>query len=137
MEDINSLTLVCRLTADPELRQLASGQPVCSMRVAFNTSRKGQDGSWEDQGNFVNASVWGAHGETCAKFLSKGSRVALKGRLQWRSWESEAGKRSEVSITADRVQFLDPPKDGANVDRRAFEPSNPVNAPVDEEDPPF
>ena len=115
MDDINSVTLVARLTSDPELRSLQSGQPVCSMRVAFNTSKKGQDGSWEDQGNFVNVAVWGAHGETCARLLTKGYRVALKGRLAWRSWESEGGKRSEVSITADRVQFLDPPKDGALV----------------------
>jgi len=110
VEDINSLTLVARLTADPELRALASGTSLCSMRVAFNTSEK--DGSgWKDKGNFVSVTVWGGHGETCQKFLHKGSRVALKGRLGWREWESEGGKRSEISITAERVQFLDPPKD--------------------------
>lgn len=136
MEDINAVLLVARLTADPELRSLQSGQTVCSMRVAFNTSKRVND-SWEDQGNFVNVAVWGAHGETCVKFLSKGSRVALKGRLAWRSWESEAGKRSEVSITADRVQFLDPPKDG-NSTPVAQQQSHPANAPVaDDEDIPF
>jgi single-strand DNA-binding protein len=133
MEDLNTVVLVCRLTADPELRSLQSGQSVCSMRVAFNTSKKVGDG-WEDQGNFVNATVWGSHGETCARYLSKGSRVALKGRLAWRSWESEQGKRSEVSITADRVQFLDPPKEGTPV---ASQPSHPANAPVDDDVVPF
>jgi single-strand DNA-binding protein len=106
------------------------------MRVAFNTSSKDQaTGEWKDQGNFVNVAVWGAHGETCARFLAKGSRVALKGRLAWRSWESEGGRRSEVSITADRVQFLDPPKDSTPV---AAQPSRPANAPADnDEEIPF
>jgi single-strand DNA-binding protein len=110
MEDLNSITLVGRLTSDPELRSLQSGTSVCSLRLAYNTSEKSSDG-WKDKGNFVNVTVWGGHGETCARYLTKGSRVALKGRLAWREWESEGGKRSETSITADRVQFLDSPKD--------------------------
>lgn len=129
--------LVARLTSDPELRSLQSGQSLCSLRVAFNTSRKDNNtGGWEDQPNFVNVTVWGNHGETCAKFLSKGSRVCLKGRLGWREWEGEHGKRSEVSITADRVQFLDPPKD--NSSNSVNKQSNPANAPAQtDEDIPF
>lgn len=131
MEDINSVNLIGRLTSDPEARSLQSGQTLCSLRLAYNTSEKSGDG-WKDKGNFVNVTVWGAHGETCSRFLSKGSRIALKGRLAWREWESDGGKRSETSIIADRVQFLDPPKEGNTP--VASQPSHPANAPVAEDD---
>ena len=71
MEDHNIVSVVARLTSDPELRQLQSGTSVCSMRVAFNTSQKNADGSWEDKGNFVNVTVWGGHGETCSKYFER------------------------------------------------------------------
>jgi single-strand DNA-binding protein len=122
--------LIGRLTSDPEARSLQSGQTLCSLRLAYNSSERDGNG-WKDKGNFVNVTVWGAHGETCAKFLSKGSRIALKGRLSWREWEGEGGKRSETSIIADRVQFLDPPKEGAT------QPSHQATAPVDNDPVPF
>ena len=109
MEDINLVVLVCRLTADPELRSLPSGQSLASLRVAFNTSKKDNaTGQWEDVGNFANVTVWGNQGESCAKHLSKGARVAINGRLQYRSWEDKDGNtRSALEIVANRVQFLE------------------------------
>ena len=133
MEDHNNVSVVARLTSDPELRQLQSGTSVCSMRVAFNTSQKNADGSWEDKGNFVNVTVWGGHGETCSKYLHKGSRVAINGRLGSRSWEQDGNTRSEVSITANRVQFLDPKEDRP-------QPTPPTQGPADtvtDEEAPF
>lgn len=133
MEDLNIVALVARLTSDPETRSLASGTTCCSLRVAFNTSEKSDD-QWQDKGNFINVTVWGGHGETCARYLSKGSKVAINGRLQWREWGEPGQKRSEVSITANRVQFLDTKQEGQGV---SSQPSNPANAPVDNEEVPF
>lgn len=134
IEDTNVCVLVARLTSDPELRALASGTSLCSLRVAYNTSQKDAGGQWEDKGNFINVTIWGSHGETCAKYLTKGSKVAINGRLGWREWDSEHGKRSETSITANRVQFLDSKQEGQGV---SAQPGNPANAPVDNEDIPF
>ena len=105
--NINVVVVTGNLTRDPELRQLPSGTSVCKMRIAVNTRRKGQDGNWEDKPNYFDVTVWGAQGENCASYLSKGRPVAINGRLEWREWEGQDGnKRQSVEIIADTVQFL-------------------------------
>jgi single-strand DNA-binding protein len=106
--NINRVVMTGNLTRDPELRSLASGMSVCSLRIASNTRRKNNaTGEWDDKPNFFDVTVWGAQGENCAKFLSKGRPIALDGRLEWREWETQDGnKRQAVDIIADSVQFL-------------------------------
>ena len=106
--NINVVVMTGNLTRDPELRSLPSGMSVCSLRIASNTRRKGQSGEWEDKANYFDVTVWGAQGENCARYLTKGRPVAIDGRLEWREWDDkESGKkRSAVDIIADSVQFL-------------------------------
>jgi single-strand DNA-binding protein len=106
--NINSVVVTGNLTRDPELRSLPSGNSVCKLRVAVNSRRKdGQSGEWVDKPNYFDVTVWGAQGENCATYLSKGRPVAIQGRLEWREWETqEGGKRQAVEIIADSVQFL-------------------------------
>src|SRR5256884_3190208 len=105
--NINRVIITGNLTRDPELRSLPSGMSVCSLRIACNTRRKGQGGEWEDKPNYFDVTVWGAQGENCAKYLSKGRPIAVDGRLEWREWETQDGqKRQAVDIIADSVQFL-------------------------------
>jgi len=106
--NINRVILTGNLTRDPELRSLPSGTSVCSLRVAVNTRRKdGQTGEWVDKPNYFSVTVWGAQGDNCARYLSKGRPVAIDGRLEWREWEAkEGGKRESIEIIADSVQFL-------------------------------
>ena len=105
--NINRVVLVGNLTKDPELRQTGGGTPVCSLRVACNTRRKGPSGDWEDKPNYFDVTVWGAQGENCSRFLSKGRPVAIDGRLEWREWQAQDGsKRESVEIVAESVQFL-------------------------------
>jgi single-strand DNA-binding protein len=105
--NINRVIMTGNLTRDPELRSLPSGMSVCSLRIACNTRRKGQSGEWEDKPNYFDVTVWGAQGENCAKYLSKGRPIAVDGRLEWREWETQDGqKRQAVDIIADSVQFL-------------------------------
>ena len=113
--NINRVVLTGNLTRDPELRSTASGMSVCSLRIASNTRRKNQaTGEWEDKPNFFDVTVWGAQGENCARYLSKGRPVAIDGRLEWREWEVEGGgKRQAIDIIADAVQFLGGPRDDA------------------------
>jgi single-strand DNA-binding protein len=106
--NINRVVLVGRLTGDPELRALPSGASVCGLRLACNTSRKTVDGDYEEKPNFFNVSVFGATGESVHRYMSRGRRVAIDGRLAWREWETSEGiKREAVDIVAESVQFLD------------------------------
>jgi single-strand DNA-binding protein len=105
--NINSVVVTGNLTRDPELRHTPSGTPVCKLRIAVNTRRKGQDGNWEDKPNYFDVTVWGAQGENCSTYLVKGRPVAISGRLEWREWQTDNGdKRQAVEIIAETVQFL-------------------------------
>ena len=106
--NINRVVLTGNLTRDPELRSTPSGTSICSLRVACNTRRKDASGEWVDKPNYFDVTVWGAQGENCANYLSKGRPVAVDGRLEWREWEAKdgSGKRQAVDIIADSVQFL-------------------------------
>jgi len=106
--NLNVVEITGNLTRDPELRTTPSGTPVCKLRVAVNSRRKdGASGEWVDKPNYFDVTVWGAQGENCATYLSKGRPVGVEGRLDWREWEAQDGsKRQAVEIIADSVQFL-------------------------------
>ncbi len=105
--NVNVVVITGNLTRDPELRHLGSGTAVCKLRVAVNSRRKDQSGNWVDKPNYFDVTVWGAQGENCANYLSKGRPVAVEGRLDWREWEDQGGnKRQSVEIIANTVQFL-------------------------------
>jgi single-strand DNA-binding protein len=107
--NVNVVVITGNLTRDPELRSTGGGMPVCELRVAVNSRRKdGQTGEWVDKPNYFDVTVFGAQGENCANYLSKGRPVAVEGRLDWREWEAKdgSGKRQKVSIIANSVQFL-------------------------------
>ena len=127
--NINRVVLTGNLTRDPELRSTPSGTSVCGLRVACNTRRKDASGQWVDKPNFFDVTVWGAQGENCAQYLSKGRPVAIDGRLEWREWEAKdgSGKRQSVDIIADSVQFLGGPQGGEENGAR-FTPQSDVPA---------
>ncbi len=104
--NINRVIVTGNLTRDPELRSTGGGTSVCSLRIAVNSSRKDQNGDWVDKPNYFDVTVWGAQGENCSTYLVKGRPVAISGRLEWREWEGEGGKRQAVEIIAETVQFL-------------------------------
>jgi single-strand DNA-binding protein len=133
--NINTVVVTGNLTRDPELRSLPSGTSVCDLRVAVNTRRKnGATGEWEDKPNYFDVKVWGAQGENCARFLSKGRPVAVQGRLEWREWETQDGqKRQATDIIAESVQFLGGRDDGAGGGVTASVGSR-SDVPVDERD---
>lgn len=113
--DTNSIVVVGNLTRDPELRATPSGTSICGLRIASNTLRKkGDAGEYEERPNYFDVTVFGTHGENCARYLNKGRKIVVDGRLEWREWESPDGHHREaVSIVADSVQFLSPPPGAA------------------------
>ena len=132
--NVNVVVITGNLTRDPELRSTPGGTPVCKLRVAVNSRRKdGQTGEWIDKPNYFDVTVWGAQGENCATYLSKGRPVAIDGRLEWREWENQEGqKRQSIDIIADTVQFLSSPRDDAGGNGGGFTPRSDI--PVDTED---
>src|SRR5918992_214139 len=125
--NINRVVLTGNLTRDPELRSTPSGTSVCGLRIACNTRRKDSSGQWVDKPNYFDVTVWGAQGENCAQYLSKGRPVAVDGRLEWREWQDQQGnKRQSVDIIADSVQFLGSREGGENGGR--FTPQSDVPA---------
>jgi single-strand DNA-binding protein len=128
--NINRVVLTGNLTRDPELRSTGSGMSVCSLRIASNTRRKDQStGEWVDKPNYFDVTVWGAQGENCARFLSKGRPVAVDGRLEWREWQDQNGNnRQAVDIVADSVQFLGGRDDAGGGGGNGFAPRSDVPA---------
>jgi single-strand DNA-binding protein len=104
--NVNVAVITGNLTRDPELRNTQSGMAVCELRVAVNSRRKDESGNWVDKPNYFDVTVFGAQGENCATYLSKGRPVAVEGRLDWREWEAKdgSGKRQKVSIIANSIQ---------------------------------
>jgi single-strand DNA-binding protein len=114
--DINRVTIVGRLTRDPELRQLPGGTSVLQMGVAVNGRQRDEAGNWTDKPNFFDVKVFGNQADMLANHLSKGRRIGVDGRLDWSSWEAQdGGKRSKVEIVAQSVQFLDSRQDGGDL----------------------
>jgi single-strand DNA-binding protein len=106
--NINRVVLVGRLTADPELRALPTGTTVCNLRLACNGVRKNSDSEYVEKPNFFNVSVYGAQGESVQRYMARGGRLAIDGRLEWREWETAEGlKRQAVEVVAESVEFLD------------------------------
>jgi single-strand DNA-binding protein len=113
MSDINRVTLVGRLTRDPELRGLPSGTSVLNIGLAVNGRQKDASGNWTEKPNFFDVKVFGAQADMLANHLAKGRRIGVDGRLEWSSWDAQDGtKRSKVEVVAQSVQFLDSRGDG-------------------------
>ncbi len=100
---MNSVSLVGRLTKDPELRFTATGKAVATFSLAVNRTF-----SKSDEADFFNIVTWQKTAENCANYLAKGQQVAVLGRLQSRSYENKEGKRVfVVEVVANEVEFLE------------------------------
>jgi len=114
--DLNSISLVGRLTKDAELKFTNSGTAVAELGIAVNESVKRGD-VWEDEASFFNCQLWGKRAESLAQYLTKGTRIAIDGRLKQSRWEVEGQKRSSVGIKIGSIQLLGDGKKGNNSQR--------------------
>jgi single-strand DNA-binding protein len=131
---INKVVISGNLTRDPELRSTPNGTPVLALGVAVNDRRKNQEsGQWEDVPNFFDVTVFGARADALSRFLSKGTKVAIEGRLRWHQWETPQGeKRSKVDIIADEIEFLSSRDGGSGASYAAPEPAAAIDEIGDE-----
>lgn len=103
---INRVVISGNLTRDPELRTTASGMPIMSMGVAVNDRRKNsQTGEWEDYANFIDCTMFGTRAQNLQRFLSKGTKVTIEGKLRWSQWERDGQKRSKIEVIVDDIDF--------------------------------
>lgn len=107
---MNKVMLIGNICTDIQLRYTSSNVAVATFSLALNRPKK-QDGTQE--ADFPNIVVWGKQAENINKYLKKGSKLALEGRIQTRTYETENGqKRYITEVVAENVQFLDNKKDG-------------------------
>lgn len=105
---INKVLITGNLTRDPELRETASGFQVLNFGVAVNDRRKNQQtGQYEDHANFVDCTMFGNRAASVSRFLGKGSKVAIEGKLSWSQWQAQDGsKRSKLEVIVDEIEFM-------------------------------
>lgn len=118
------------------MRHTASGMQVLSFGVAVNDRAKNpQTGEWEDRPNFIDCTMFGTRAEAVSRYISKGSKVAIEGKLRWSQWERDGQKRSKIEVIVDEIEFMSRREDAAQTHA-----PQPVPAPVHDvydEDIPF
>jgi single-strand DNA-binding protein len=143
VDNVNVTIITGNLTRDPELRYLSSGTAICEMRIAVNGSRRvGEE--WVDKPNFFNVTAFAKTAENASRYLHKGSKLLVEGRLDWSEWtaKDDGGKRQAVKIIAEKIQYLDgvnrseEREDGSAEPAEAREPAG-VAAGGAEDDIPF
>jgi len=115
---MNVVTLIGHLATDVELRNVGEERKVASFLLAVNRPTK------DGEADFVWIAAWNKQAELCERFLTKGKRVAVDGRLRSRSWEDADGKRrNAIEVVANSVQFLSPRAEGTADADIPFEPA--------------
>mgnify|MGYP000290763278 FL=1 len=112
---INKVIVTGNLTRDPELRETGDGLQILSFGVAVNDRRKNQQTQqWEDRPNFVDCAMFGNRAASVSRFLGKGSKVAIEGKLRWSQWEAQDGsKRSKLEVVVDELEFMNRNENGS------------------------
>lgn len=135
---MNKVILIGNLTKDPEGGETSSGIPYSRLSIAVN--RPFTDENGERQADFFNVTVWRAQAQDCLKYLCKGKKVCVVGRLQNRTYEDKDGnKRMATDIIAEEVEFLSPSDNSSGAEKTPVkakaEPQRPKLEEVQEELP--
>ena len=110
---INRVNITGNLTRDPELRATQGGTQVLHLGVAVNDRRRNQQtGNWEDYPNFIDCVMFGTRAEAISRYLRKGTKVAIEGKLRYSSWERDGQKRSKIEVVIDEIEFMSSRTDG-------------------------
>lgn len=137
--DLNRVTLIGRLTQDPEVRTTPSGQSVTNLKVVTNRMWTGQDGTKQERAEFHSCVLWGKLADIAGQYLTKGQRIYIEGRLETRDWTGQDGvKRYRTEIIAENMIMLGGPRgSGApagNENAPSYESPRSASAPVEPEE---
>ena len=126
---MNKVVLIGRLTKDPELRYTSSNIPAASFSLAVNRPFQSQNGTRE--ADFINIVMWRKQAETAKKYLTKGSLIAVEGRIQTRNYDGQDGKKVYVTeVVADNFEFLESKGQRANIGMNSDMDFGPAPAPT-------
>ena len=136
---MNLVTLIGRLTRDPELKYSQSGKAFCKFSVAVTREYN------RDEADFINCVAWDKRAETIAEYLRKGRRVALQGRLSVRSYEQNGETKWITEVIVDKFDFIDTTSGGSSSyeEKKSsnaepnFSSENVNEDPIDDDDFPF
>lgn len=120
---INKVILSGNLTREPELKATPGGTSILTFGLAVNDRKRNpQTEQWEDVPNYFDCNMWGARGESVARYLSKGMKVCVEGKLHWHQWQDNQGNnRSKVDVTVNEIELM-----SRGEDRRAVTPMQPA-----------
>jgi single-strand DNA-binding protein len=105
---LNKVMIIGNLGGDPEMRFTPSGNPVATFSVATNRVFNSSDGERKEETEWFSVVTWSRLAENCNRFLTKGQRIYVEGRLHTRTWDGQDGqKHTRVEIIANNVIFLD------------------------------
>jgi len=132
MYSLNRATILGNVTRNPEVRQIPSGQTVCTFGVATNRAWTDSSGQKQEAAEFHNVVAWAKLADICGQYLAKGRKVYVEGRLQTRDWEGQDGvRRYRTEIIAENVILLDRAGAGGGVPFAGTSAQTPA-APADE-----
>lgn len=126
---MNKAILIGRLARDPEIRQTTSGTAVCKTSIAVD--RRGKKDANQPSSDFINITAWGKTAELMGKYLAKGRRVGIEGRIQTGTYQAKDGsKRNTFEVIVENLEFLDSAKGSGQSHRD-------IGDPLPDEDIPF
>lgn len=119
---MNHVTLIGRLTRDPEIKKTRGDMSVCNATLAVDRQVKADE---EKKADFINITLFGKQADVFAKYLTKGRQIAIEGRIQTSTYEKENGEKVyRTDVVVNRFEFL-----GSQYDTRSNGPSKPSNPP--------
>jgi single-strand DNA-binding protein len=128
MSNLNDVTLLGRLTKDPELKYTTTGKAVCSFALAINRpqSKEAREKGDKPGVDFIDCVAWGTQAESLANYQKKGALILVKGRIQKRQYQNQEGEnRYAVEVVANQILFM--PKNG----------NNDAPPPIEDDEAPF
>jgi len=131
---MNKSILIGRLVADPETRRTQNGKAVASYRLAVDRQFKKEG---QPEADFISCVAWGSNGDFAEKYLHKGMKIAIEGRIQTRTYDDKDGKKVYVTeVVVDHHEFCEKKADGGN-SSGGYAPFVPANDMTDGDDLPF
>ena len=129
---MNKITLIGRLTKDPETKNLSEDKQVTNFTLAVNRKVAGEG---QPQADFINCQAWNKTSQFISKYFTKGQQVAVVGRIQTRTWDDNEGKkRHTVEVVVEEVFFTDSKKENSNSNSSNYSTSNNNTCNVFDED---
>lgn len=134
---INRVVCSGNIGGEPEVRSTSGGTQVLSFSLAVNERRKNQQsGEWEEYPNWVACTMFGSRAESVSRYIAKGSKVAVEGKLHYSQWETKEGqKRSKIEVIVDELEFMSSRNDqssygGGHTGGYSAPAAAPISAPV-------